>query len=141
MNASLFSFRGRAPRRDYWIFTLVMFVLMVVGVLADSALAETDSALSEDEEVFPVVTMIILLVMTWPGLAMTCRRWHDRDKSGWWMLISLVPLIGPLWALIENGFLAGSPGDNRFGPPPYGSAPPLSASPPPPPPAAPEAGV
>ena len=43
------------------------------------------------------------------------KRWHDRDKSGWWSLIAFIPLIGFLWVLIECGFLAGTSGSNRFG--------------------------
>jgi uncharacterized membrane protein YhaH (DUF805 family) len=45
------------------------------------------------------------------------KRFHDRDKTGWWVLIGLIPLIGPLWLLIELGFLKGTDGANRFGPP------------------------
>jgi uncharacterized membrane protein YhaH (DUF805 family) len=51
------------------------------------------------------------------------KRFHDRDKSGWWLLISLVPLIGPLWLLVELGFLQGSEGANRFGPDPLAALP------------------
>ena len=43
------------------------------------------------------------------------KRFHDRDKSGWWVLLNLVPVIGWLWALIDNGFLRGTDGPNRFG--------------------------
>ena len=53
-----------------------------------------------------------------PATLVYIKRWHDRDKSGWWMLITLVPIIGSIWLLIELGFLAGTPGVNRFGPPP-----------------------
>jgi len=43
------------------------------------------------------------------------RRWHDRDKSGWWVFIGFIPIIGPLWTLIELGFLPGTPGPNHYG--------------------------
>ena len=49
------------------------------------------------------------------SLAIQVKRWHDRNKSGWWVLIGLIPLIGGIWALIETGFLAGDDGENRFG--------------------------
>ena len=49
------------------------------------------------------------------ALAVSVKRWHDRDKSGWWVLLNLLPVIGWLWALIDNGFLRGSVGPNRFG--------------------------
>ena len=45
------------------------------------------------------------------------KRFHDRDKSGWWVLIGLIPIIGAIWLLIELGFLKGTPGPNRFGSP------------------------
>lgn len=53
-----------------------------------------------------------------PYFALQIKRWHDRDKSGLWMLIVFVPFIGVLWSLIELGFLRGSAGRNRFGPDP-----------------------
>ncbi|MDK1017721.1 MAG: DUF805 domain-containing protein, partial [Actinomycetota bacterium] len=46
------------------------------------------------------------------------KRWHDRDKSGWWMLIAFVPIIGGLWAFIETGLLQGTESDNQYGPNP-----------------------
>lgn len=52
-----------------------------------------------------------------PNLAVTVRRLHDQDKSGWWILIGLVPLIGGIWLLILY-FIDGTPGPNRFGPDP-----------------------
>jgi uncharacterized membrane protein YhaH (DUF805 family) len=52
------------------------------------------------------------------GLAISIKQWHDRGKSGWWVLIGLIPFIGAIWALIETGFLEGDPGDNQYGPNP-----------------------
>ncbi len=46
------------------------------------------------------------------------KRYHDRNKSGWWVLIVFVPVIGGLWYLIECGFLRGTPGPNNYGPDP-----------------------
>ncbi len=62
--------------------------------------------------------MIAMLAMIWPALAIQAKRWHDVDKSAWWILIGLVPVVGGLIALVFNGFMAGTPGSNRFGPPP-----------------------
>ncbi|MBF0560714.1 MAG: DUF805 domain-containing protein [Alphaproteobacteria bacterium] len=58
----------------------------------------------------------------WMGLCVTIKRYHDRNKSGWWILIQLVPLVGPIWYLIDVGFLRGTSGDNRFGPDPLAAA-------------------
>jgi uncharacterized membrane protein YhaH (DUF805 family) len=64
------------------------------------------------------IPLIIFIPLLWIGLAVNVKRWHDRDKSGWWILINLVPVIGGLWSLIETGFLPGTRGSNRFGPDP-----------------------
>ena len=63
---------------------------------------------------------ILILITLWPALAIYTKRWHDRDKSGWWSLIMFVPIIGGLWMLIELGFLRGTDGSNRFGDDPLG---------------------
>lgn len=62
--------------------------------------------------------LIVNLLLVWPALAISVKRWHDRGKSGWWVLLNLVPVVGWLWALIENGFLRGTDGPNRYGPDP-----------------------
>lgn len=110
MKNLLLSLNGRIPRKTYWMFFLAIIVLNVVALALDSLIA------GDDIEAFPVFSIIVSLVMIWPSIAVSAKRWHDRDKSGWWMLITLIPLVGPIWALVENGFLAGTEGDNRFGP-------------------------
>ncbi|MCK5503818.1 MAG: DUF805 domain-containing protein, partial [Thermodesulfovibrionia bacterium] len=62
--------------------------------------------------------IMFLIWIFWPSIAVQAKRWHDRNKSGWWIAIGLVPIVGPIWAFIENGFLPGDPGKNRFGPAP-----------------------
>ena len=64
---------------------------------------------------FPIAIFVIIF---WPLLALQTKRWHDRGKSGWWTLISLIPIIGAAWQLIELGFLDGTYDDNQFGPVP-----------------------
>jgi uncharacterized membrane protein YhaH (DUF805 family) len=61
---------------------------------------------------------IVSLVFFYPTYAIYTKRWHDRGKSGWWSLIVLVPIIGPLWMFIECGFLGGEDGSNTYGPNP-----------------------
>ena len=55
------------------------------------------------------------LLLSWPMVAVWAKRWHDRDRSAWWVLIVLVPVVGWIWALVVNGFLRGTRGANRFG--------------------------
>jgi uncharacterized membrane protein YhaH (DUF805 family) len=59
----------------------------------------------------------VSLLLAWPALAISAKRWHDRDRSGWWVLVLLLPVVGVLWLLADNGFVRGSPGPNRFGEP------------------------
>ncbi len=99
-----FSFGGRIGRQTFWIGALSLLLLNVVIAIVD-VLAGTQG----------LVLVLGYLVLLWPNLALTVKRWHDRDKSGWWNLISFIPLIGPLWALVETGFLPGTNSPNRFG--------------------------
>jgi uncharacterized membrane protein YhaH (DUF805 family) len=62
--------------------------------------------------------LLVNLLLLWPALAISAKRWHDRGKSAWWMLVLLIPVIGWLWALVENGCLRGNAGTNRYGPDP-----------------------
>jgi uncharacterized membrane protein YhaH (DUF805 family) len=66
--------------------------------------------------------MLVSLAFLWPALAIQAKRWHDVDKSAWWILINLVPVVGGLIALVFNGFIAGSPASNQFGPAPAGQS-------------------
>lgn len=105
----LFEFRGRINRAKYWLGLLVLLafdaVLATVVVLADSG-------------AFTFFAWMVAVISIWPALAVSVKRWHDRGKSGWWVLIGLIPVIGSLWVLIECGFLAGDDGYNDYGPDP-----------------------
>ena len=59
-----------------------------------------------------------VVLVGWISFAISAKRWHDRDKSGWYNLLVLVPFAGPIWFLTECGFLRGTVGPNRFGPDP-----------------------
>ena len=64
---------------------------------------------------FRFLVQLVFIVQS-PQYAIAAKRWHDRNKSGWWSLISLIPLVN-FWMLIELGFLTGTDSANRFGPP------------------------
>lgn len=102
----LFSFQGRIPRRTWWLYGVLG--LLGIGLLAHTLLRV--AGVSEEK-----ADDLINLLLTWPALAVSVKRWHDRDKSGWWVLVNAVPVIGMVWTLIENGMLRGTPGVNRFG--------------------------
>jgi uncharacterized membrane protein YhaH (DUF805 family) len=108
------TFSGRARRAEYWWFTLFIGVLFAGLTMVDIALLGMETI--DEYGIGPVAGLSSLLVVI-PGLAVTVRRLHDRDKSGWWLLWSLLPLIGGLILLIQY-VQRGTVGDNRFGPDP-----------------------
>jgi len=100
---------GRVNRRGFWLYGVL--ALLVVGMVL-MALLEIAGFHPDRAE------YIVNALIAWPAISVSAKRWHDRDKSGWWVLVALIPLIGQLWALIDNGFLRGTRGPNRFGPEP-----------------------
>ena len=110
----LFSFDGRIGRKTFWQLALMMFavnlVIYIPFFLSDSL-----------QLVVSLVAIVVYLVVAVAGLATTVKRLHDRGKSGWFYFVSLIPLIGPIWLLVEVGFVEGQPGENRYGAPGSGS--------------------
>lgn len=102
----LFGFRGRIPRRTYWLWGVLGLLGAAIGLWLLLGIV----GLGQRQ-----IEIAINLALVWPGLAVSVKRWHDRNKSGWWVLINLVPVLGFVWALVENGFLRGTAGPNRFG--------------------------
>jgi uncharacterized membrane protein YhaH (DUF805 family) len=107
----LVSFDGRIGRGAFWGLLLVNAVIGVIIELIAFKAGGIGAAIG----------ILLLLALFVVSLATQIKRWHDRGKSGWWILISLVPVIGGLWALIETGFLAGTEGPNAYGLPSSGS--------------------
>ena len=131
MDKELFtSFEGRINRQNWWVGLLVLAIAewiaiiilsMVFGVSMMGSMQPADpSGMPHMSAGTGVLIGIVGLIFLWPGLAVYTKRWHDRNKSGWWTLIGLIPIIGGLWLLIELGFLRGTDGPNRFGPNPLG---------------------
>lgn len=104
----LFSFDGRIGRQTYWLAYLCS-VMVAVTVMLTAALVGLP------EDLFMILMLVLYLPLGWIGLAISVKRWHDRNKSGWWVLIGLVPYIGGLWQLVECGFLEGTYGSNDYG--------------------------
>ncbi len=96
-------FEGRAGRAEYWWFVLADILLSIaVSILAGAA------------DIFAILSLVISLALLVPSLAVAIRRLHDTSRSGWWILISLVPFVG--WIILIV-FLAseGTPGSNEYG--------------------------
>lgn len=127
IKALLFTAAGRVGRKTYWLSALglaaINLVLQGVGWLVvnpttdDGHLAFSVGTLGT---VMLLALFVAMLVLGFSGLLISIKRCHDRDRSGWFMLAMLIPLVGPLWVLIELGFLRGTVGANRFGPDPTG---------------------
>jgi uncharacterized membrane protein YhaH (DUF805 family) len=107
------SFDGRISRQPFWIGTLVLWVASLVVSFVAVAIFGRGIFGS-------LIQAVIALAILYPSLAVAAKRFHDRDKSGWWILILFIPIIGFIWYLVELGFLPGTPGPNRFGPDPLG---------------------
>ena len=104
------TFKGRAPRSEFWYWTLFGLLLTIAGGIADNALLDDPSP-----GLFgPLISLVLFL----PGLAVSIRRLHDIDYSGWWWWI-VFTVIGII-VLIAWACMKGTNGPNRYGPDPLG---------------------
>lgn len=105
-------FSGRARRREYWTFALVncliALLLLILGL-----------AFGEDSPASNILVTIFYLIMLIPNLSVSVRRLHDIGKSGWWLFIGLVPLVGSLLLLVWS-FMDSEEGENQYGENPKG---------------------
>lgn len=118
----LFSFSGRIGRKIYWLNYLAIIAVAVVAyavVFAIFGIDIEDQTSGIGSVIFAIFTVILYILFIWVSLALTAKRWHDRNKSAWWILISIIPLIGPIWAFVENGCLAGDAQENDYGLPSF----------------------
>ncbi|MCC7635413.1 DUF805 domain-containing protein [Stenotrophomonas rhizophila] len=108
-------FDGRAGRKEYWMFQLFLFLVILVGYAGMGIGVAMESNLLTG--LFGVLLGVFSLAVIVPAIAVGIRRLHDIDKSGWFLLVGLIPFVGGLVLLVFN-VLPGTPGDNRFGPVP-----------------------
>ncbi|MFV0574629.1 MAG: DUF805 domain-containing protein [Vibrio sp.] len=134
----LFSFQGRIGRQRFWLWNLFYYLVMLGFIAASS------QKLFGEFSSFAI--FIFSAAMLIPDLAVTAKRWHDRNKSSWWLLmhvplilgrvtmpapgmesvaptmsqtlISAVALVCGVWMLVECGFMKGTEGENQYGPEP-----------------------
>ena len=99
------NFNGRASRQEYWMFNLFNFIFTIVVGFIDVFLS------------LGFLSLLYLLAILIPGLAVLVRRLHDVNKSGWWFFIIFIPIIGAIWMLILL-CTDGNPGENSYGPSP-----------------------
>ena len=99
------NFNGRASRQEYWMFNLFNFIFTIVVGFIDGFLS------------LGFLSLLYVLAILIPGLAVFVRRLHDVNKSGWWFFINFIPIIGAIWMLILL-CTDGNPGENSYGPSP-----------------------
>ena len=97
-------FSGRSSRAEFWWFFLASFI---IGIVFNILIAVAS--------IFWVLYVIYALALLIPNIAVGIRRLHDTDKSGWWLLIGLIPLVGII-VLIVLFATDGQPGPNQYGP-------------------------
>ncbi len=105
----LFSPNGRIGRGTWWLIALIPIVIF--------ALVSFGLAIPSLSGVATILIVPLVLAMFWVTICANIRRYHDLGKSGWWVFVGLIPLIGGIWQLIELGMIAGDDGENRFGAP------------------------
>ncbi|HNQ91974.1 MAG TPA: DUF805 domain-containing protein [Alphaproteobacteria bacterium] len=98
------NFEGRASRSEYWWWWLFYMLAYAGAIVIDIALS------------LGLLSVLISLALLAPSLSIGARRLHDINKSGWWQLLVLIPLIGPIILIIWY-CMKGNLGENRFGPP------------------------
>jgi len=105
----LFSFKGRATRTEYWTVSICLNLLMLPASITDEADYTVGLA---------YYTFIILIPIMWLSFAVVVRRLHDLDKSGWFSLLMLVPILNLVLG-VYAAFFKGKDEDNKYGPSPY----------------------
>jgi uncharacterized membrane protein YhaH (DUF805 family) len=102
-------FRGRIPRRTYWLHGVLSLLLLGVVVNGLLVIARVDEDTSGK---------LVNLVFLWPLIAVSAKRQHDFNFSAWWALIHFVPAVGSILLIVVDGIMPGTNGANRFGPDP-----------------------
>lgn len=104
-------FNGRARRKEYWMFVLINFLIGILIGIVGAIIGETGGLISVS--LSGVYTLFIFL----PYWAVTVRRLHDTNKSGWWILINLIPVFGQIIMFIFK-VIDSDPNENAYGPNP-----------------------
>ncbi|MAY19777.1 MAG: hypothetical protein CL955_04085 [Erythrobacteraceae bacterium] len=115
-------FSGRSRRKEFWMFQLGIFLLYIAVLILAAILGAISETLSAIVMIIFAIAMLGLII---PSIAVAVRRMHDQDKSGWMLLLGLIPLIGSIILLVFY-CTDGTPGPNQYGPDPKGQADPTA---------------
>lgn len=122
LSSNYFQFHGRARRQEYWGFILFYILTFFVALILDTILTLAVFGVDDSDGYFlPIFIVLWWLYTIIPGIAVTVRRFHDQDLSGWMYLLNLIPYIGGLIVLVFM-FIDSRPEENVHGPSPkYGA--------------------
>ena len=109
-------FQGRSRRKEYWMFLLGVFIAAIILGIIEGVLGLSGMV----GGVYGPLTTLLLLGIIVPSIAVQVRRFHDQDKSGWFVLLGFIPFVGGIIVLVFM-CLEGTRGPNRFGPDPKGA--------------------
>lgn len=116
-------FQGRSRRKEFWMFQLGIFLLYIAAIVLAGILGAIDSSGTLSALIMGIFGLAVLGLIV-PSLAVTVRRLHDQDKSGWFILIGLIPLAGII--LLVFYCMEGTQGPNQYGPDPKGQVDPTA---------------
>ncbi len=102
-------FSGRAQRKEYWMFCLFNIIFVILTIFLDNLFGTAIDGIG-----YGLFYFLYSLAVLIPSISVSVRRLHDVGKSGWFLLLALIPLIGAIWILILF-CTAGSPGANKYG--------------------------
>ena len=114
-------FSGRSRRKEYWMFVLLIVIVAIVfgmftggfAAMMDPTGVAADGAMGAGS----IIMILFYLAILIPAIAVQVRRFHDQDKSGWFVLLGFIPFVGGIIVLVFM-CLEGTKGENRFGPDP-----------------------
>jgi len=105
-------FSGRARRKEYWMFVLFNIIFCIVAAILDNILGMSIEGVG-----YGPIYIVYCLAILIPSLAVAVRRLHDTGRTGWFILIGLIPIIGGIWLLVLF-CINGNAGENKYGPDP-----------------------
>jgi len=122
--AILFSLKGRLPRKTWWLWgvlapfiasEVIYYLLVIAGLDRTWVLTLPDGTSPQGLQELSSASLVAMLIVAWPQWATLLKRWHDRDRATWTLVVALLSIVGCVWVLVEAGFLRGTKGPNRFG--------------------------
>lgn len=122
--AILFSLKGRLTRKNWWLWgvlapavasAVIYYLLVIAGLDRTWVLTLPDGTSPQGLQEISAASLIAMVIVAWPQWATLLKRWHDRNRATWSLVVAVLSIVGCVWVLVEAGFLRGTKGPNRFG--------------------------